>query len=392
MPGSTAKINVVGRWVDGLHISVFGEPGRRAFERLRTANVSRGSYELGTLPRVPGRSLVVLPRGRGRYPFVAANGDFEMFLTDAGGMPREMPRMRLRFGADFLHGHDIEEAEARVEAIAGYFLEPGFRVQVSRFDVAVDFQSPGWSMPDRKDVITRASGRIDDKGPERITGMTFGKAKGPLQVVIYDKTRDIKRRRRERAEELWVTAETYDERLPVIRVELRFFRAALRQFRTEDRDSGQSRGIDTLADLRSCVGDLIRYVVGKDGKKSWFRVASPDTRHRRSELRGAAPWWQEVSRALLEGAPEAGRTRLLTTSSHPSLQYVGRTSVAYAVKTAALARLLGLHAADSPDNFMGSFQLHLLPGYLEAKGIGSFEEAVSFEAGKILASGATPTP
>ncbi|MDP9480379.1 MAG: hypothetical protein M3R38_32745, partial [Actinomycetota bacterium] len=79
-------------------------------------------------------------------------------------------------------------------------------------------------------------------------------------------------------EEVWRDGGKY-EGGDVWRVECRFFRKMLRGYR-----------VDTVLDLRSGLGNLVRAVVGGAGVKAWLRVASANTRDRRPVRRPAAPW------------------------------------------------------------------------------------------------------
>lgn len=382
--GLADGITVVGKYVDGLHISLYGAPRQAVLETLRTERKASIDSEFGIIPGVPGGPLVLKPRGRGKYPFVVENDALDMSLTDAGRLPGTMPRAKIRVRARALYTYGLGQVESIVEALAGCFVQPGFGVRVSRYDVAVDFQCPGWKMPDRKDIITGLHGKTYDEGPERITGRTFGDVNGTFQVVIYDKTREIKKHHKEALMTgIWAAREAYDDQLPVIRIEFRFFRKALRELKVEDPLTGQLHSIDTLSDLRSSEGDLIRYVVGGDGKRRCFRVASPETRHRRPDRRSAAPWWQEISRSFLEDKRETGRIRRRSPSSNPDHKRAVRELVTYAVKSAALTRLLGLHPVSSSSDFLGPVPLQYLPEWLAAKGFRSFEEAVDREAKKV---------
>jgi hypothetical protein len=137
--------------------------------------------------------------GGGGYYFILQHAAIKRLVLSGW---RRSSQVMIGFRARFLHEHDLEEVEAIVDKIASYFLEGGFKVLVSRFHVAVDIQFPGGMMPEREDIITRLPGRTYDKSPKRITGMKFGSDKGPLQIEIYDKTREIKAHR----ENGWIRA------------------------------------------------------------------------------------------------------------------------------------------------------------------------------------------
>lgn len=388
MTGETSTVNIVGKYVDGLHVSIFGEPKLAAFNKLRTAKNLDRLAEFGTLPGVPGGQLLVKPHGRVRYPFVVHNSAIEMELTDARGVPEKMPRARIRFRAKTLYEHNLGDVETIVETISKYFLECDFQAKVSQFDYAVDFQDRDWCWPGREDFITNArSCRIHDVGPGQITGMTFGKDGSDLQVQIYNKSKEIGMSQKQWMAEIWATKETYDETLPVMRVELRYRRDILRELKRKDPVTSQLRSIDTISDLNSSIGDLVSYVVREAGKGPWFRVASPDTRHRKTERRTAAEWWQEISRAFQEGEPETGRIRWRSPSSRSDHKRALSLSITYVVKNAALMKTLELHPAGSPEDFLGPVLLEYLPEWLRGKGCGCWDEAVGFEVREIQGRG-----
>jgi hypothetical protein len=233
-------------------------------------------------------------RGGSRHQFILHNGAIKHLEVTSRG---HLPNVMIQFRAKTLYEHDLVEVNAIVERIADHFLEPGFKVKVSSFDLALDFQYEEWMWPETEDSVCRArKDRIEREGGA-IASMTFGKRHASLQIQIYDKSREVKVHHKEEwMEGVWVTKKAYDNRWPVIRVELRFARDLLKDF-----------DIETITDLQARVGDLVRYAVGD--KKPWFRVAASNSRHRKADRREAAPWWEELRRAFLEGLLETGRTR-----------------------------------------------------------------------------------
>ncbi len=391
---ANGALSVLGRYVDGLHVSVFGEPCSSVFEDLRSEKgllraSPRGLREFRCISGVPGGPLMLTTEGGSRYQFVLRNGAVSRLEVTSRG---HLPKVMIQFRANILHDHDLKEVDAVVERIAGFFLEPGFEAKVSRFDLAVDFQAQGWEMPERKDIITRLEGRAHDEGPARLTGRTFGSKKGPLQVEIYDKTARIAKHPKEGwVRQEWAAREAYDEWLPVFRVEVRFFRNVLRQFKREDAVTGRLTGVDSVSDLNSGVGDLVRHVLGDaDANGARFLVASPDTRKRRSDRRRAAPWWEEIVRAFVENLPGTGRVRRRSASSGPDLKRARSTALTALVQTAAWERARGPRLLPSPEKYLGPALLQHLPAWLEAKGFGSWGEAVDFEVKKLVSSGKVP--
>lgn len=366
-------VNVVGKYVDGLEVSVSGTPRWPLFEELRAEKSGlraspHGYREFGSVSGVPGGPLMLTTEGGSKNQFVLHNGAIRRLeVTSRGSLPNVM----IQFRASALYEHDLEETEEVVDALAGRFVVPGYEVKIGRFDAALDFQSVRWRWPGMEDIVCRARKYdVHYEGGKAITGMTFGRYRGPMQVVIYDKSLEAKKRRKGWIEEAWSESESYDERLPVIRTELRFGRGILRDF-----------GVSSVADLRSLRGDLIRYAVG--GERPWFRVASTDSRGRGQDRRGSAPWWREVSGNSIEGLPQTGRVRRRGATSVPDLRRARSTMITSAVQTAAWEKVLGRHASDSPAGYLGPVAMEGLPGWLGANGVDSWDQAVSLRATRI---------
>lgn len=390
------EVTVLGKYVDGLHVSVTGDFLPEAYKVLSEARSflrasPHGLREIDSIPGVPGGPLVLITEAEDERSFVLKNGAIRRLTLTFRGC---RPRMRIQFRACTLYERGLQGAEEIVEAVGGFFLESGFCHKVSRFDYAVDFQCREWRWPESLDCISRARKRSTDEEAGRITGKTFGKSSGKkspaLQVQIYDKTFEIRKFGKEWMAERWATKEAYDPELPVIRVEARFNRDFLRGFKLEDPNTSEVRGIDTIAGLKTTTGDLARYVVGDGGVKPWFRIASPESRGRKADRRPAAPWWEKIAEAFLEGEPETGRVRVHGTGSIPSFRRDRFMCFTYAVKLAAQKRLREGDPATDPKRFVAPVLMRELPEWLKDKGLGSWDEAVDLEEAKILSSGVVP--
>jgi hypothetical protein len=380
VPGKASSISVLSKHVDGLEVSVFGEPIRSVYQELRSEKRTlgaspRGLREFGSVSGVPGGPMMLTTDGGGSYQFVLRNGAISRLeVTSRGNLPNVM----IQFGAEVLQERSLEEVDAVVEALAGRFLEPGFRTKVSSFHLALDFQCADWQWPEFDDIVCRSRKESASRENKVASGITFGKKRAPLQVQIYDKSLDIRIHRRGKwMENVWAQKETYHKRLPVIRVELRFARGLLREF-----------GVETIADLRSGLGDLINHAVG--GTTPWFRVCSVGTRGHRPNRRPVDPLWQEIAQALIEGMPETGRVRARSPSASPDLRRDCRTHITYAVRTAAWTRVSGQQTVKPPEQVLEPVALRHLPAWLEARDFASWDEAVDFEVKKLVVSGQVP--
>ncbi len=388
-----APTNILGKYCDGLGVSINGRPRMPVFEKLMAEkralrDSAHRLRDVGPVPGLPGGPLMLTREGGGGYHFVLQHAAIKRL--ELAGWRRSSPVM-VQFRAKPLHDHDLKEIEGIVDKVASYFLEWGFEVLVRRVDLALDVQFPDGKMPERQDIITRLEGRTYDESPERITGMKFGSDKGPQQVVIYNKTRQIQLHGGGWIMADWATRATYDQGLDVHRIEIRLFRDALRKFKCEDPLTGQLRGIETVSDLFFSTGDLLQDVLGRDGGKgSKFRIASPDTRHLKRDRRKSGPQGERIRRAFLEDALHTGRIRTHTPSSSPSLKSARSTAVTSAVLTAAWEFALHGRPPQPPEEYLGPSLLQHLPQWLKRKGHGSWEQAVVLQAKTLLSSGQAP--
>jgi hypothetical protein len=281
-----------------------------------------------------------------------------------------LPALRRQFWSRLLYEYDLEGLEAIAHLIAKYFLKPGYWYTVGRFDLALDFQADGWKLPAMEDVFTRARKKSLDefKGSEPIC-MTLGKRGGALQVQIYNKSEELKQSGKEWMYEIYRENPKYDESLSVWRVELRFFGQVLRRM-----------GVDTISDVASSLGDLVRVAVGGEGVKPWVKMADPGSRDRRRDHRPTAPWWEQVSASFLEGMPTTGRVRALN-SSHPSYERTLKMWLAYSRRLAAMEKTRGLDVGESVDDFTDRGKEYLLED-ASSKSL-SWPQVVEREAGRL---------
>jgi hypothetical protein len=386
-------VNILGKYYDGLEVSVSGRPRMPVLKRLREEKralraSSHRLRDVGPVPGVSGEPLMLTRKGEG-YHFILQTAAIKR-LELAGW--RKSSQVMIQFRAKPLHEIPLEEVKVLVDKIASYFLEGAFKVLVGRFDVAVDVQFPGGKMPERKDIITRLRGHAFDVSPELITGMKFGSDKGPLQIELYNKSREIKVHRENAwIKAHWTTSASYDEGLDVHRVEIRFFREFLQEFTREDPLTGEVRGIDTISDVISSSGDLLGYVLGGDGGKgSKFRIASPDSRHLKPDLRRSSPQWEVIRKAFLEDTLRAGRVRTRAPSSIPDLKTARSTAMTYLVQAAAWECVLHGHPPKPAEEYLGPSLLQELPQWLKRKGHGSWEQAVNLQVKSLLSDGKVP--
>ncbi len=199
-------------------------------------------------------------------------------------------------------------------------------LQPSSIDLAVDVV--GLDVGNVQDVkehfITRA--QLDDQmpvdvledgmldGPDRIkrrwrkiTGLPFGARTGQVSALLYDKTHEIKYKSPKKAwfHDIWLSVKddqdkpVWDGEAPVWRIEMRFKRRALHEFKVED----EFHGIENAYDLKERLPLLWSYAVGhvgggEDGlPDGWLRYVVPTEDTNRSRW-PVHPDWQVIQRAF----------------------------------------------------------------------------------------------
>ncbi len=368
---------MLSKYVDALRVSIQGRLKDEIIEALGAAKEEAlrefGDGRAGdfAVPGLPGGPLRISPTARNKYEFILRNGAVYLEVTSWANLPA----LIIQPMAYVFYQHDLGEVETMVDDIAAFFLEPGFEILVSSFHLAVDFQGEGFELPDARDVVTRARKRkVEGDGPEPNT-MTFGRRNGALQVQIYDKTEELKKSGKGWMRDVWREGGRYTEGLAAWRVEYRFSRKKLREL-----------SINTIADLRVGMGDLVQAVVGDGGAGPWIRIASPDTRGHGQDRRPAAPWWEDIKAASLDGIPATG---LLDEPSQrePDLGHTETMLFAYLEKWMALGGGEGLHPSETPLeeftdllarrysehlDFKGTSRLEAIDARREKMGLGAF--------------------
>lgn len=327
---------MLGKYADALRVSVQGRLKDEIIEALGAAKKeTRRHGDGGTgdfaVPGLPGGPLRLLPTARNKYEFILRNEAVYLEVTSGANLPA----LIIQPMAYVFYQHNLRKLEAMVDGIAGFFLESGFKVLVSSFHLAVDFQGEEFELPDAKDVVTRARKRkVEGDGPEPNT-MTFGRRNGALQVQIYDKTEELKKSGKSWMRDVWQGGGRYTEGLTVWRIEYRFSRKKLREL-----------SINAITDLRVGMGDLVRAAVGDGGAGSWIRAASPDTRGLGQERRPAAPWWEDIKAAPLDVMPAAGFLDK-PPQREPDLGHTETMLLAYLEKWMVLGGGEGLHPSET---------------------------------------------
>lgn len=265
--------------------------------------------EYGEIEGVPGGTFYLQSSGTGHYPYILRNNLIYMQVTSRPNLPA----IRLQYLAHALYRYDFKELEDFSRAIGLHFDMARVRVQVSRADIAADFQPPeGWRPPEMSEIACMAKSRTVHYNGEAVESITIGTPKAGLQVQLYNKRAEILHSGKDWMEDIWQEYNPdYDPESPVWRLELRVFRPLLRQF--EDKLYG--KGIETIENLENSMGDIVALTfdcrtLGEDKEtQGWLRIIDPDSSDSNRSRSPSAKWFDKLAGTMGRGFKKTGRVR-----------------------------------------------------------------------------------
>ena len=323
------------------------EEERALLERGQETDFDRVIY--GEIEGVPGGPLYVHSRGAGRhYPFVLRNN---CVYVEATTRPN-LPCVRIEYFAHALYRHGWDELEGITRHIANHFCDSVRKIQVSRADLAADFQpADGWRPPDMQDVVTLAKQRVVHYDGPEITSITIGRSKGGLQVQLYNKRAELLQSGKEWMEGVWrESCPDYDSEAPVWRMELRVHRRLLRSL-----EDMHGQGIETIGDLERSLGDIVSLAfdarkIGDKETRGWLRIIDQGNDSNVSRA-SVATWFGVVVGRMGKGLHKIGRAKRRVDRCSASLGATVREVYATAARCAAIARAEGECSAENLEAF-----------------------------------------
>jgi hypothetical protein len=168
-----------------------------------------------------GETFYVQPKGRGFYSFVCRNGDMDVLFGSAG---LRYP-MSARFSAYGLARRGVDDLWGLACAI-GDSVGCSPR-NVSRIDVAVDFQGWAPSFDEMRNVVCKTDFRPVYPSVDKPQTFQFGK--GDIVVRLYDKTQQARDCDKKWWVLTWRLCPGFDPGLPVWRAEVQVRGQVLRE-------------------------------------------------------------------------------------------------------------------------------------------------------------------
>lgn len=366
-PDAAVTTTTFGPSIDTLHLNLLGEMDpwfvgllQEQKSQAIAQNLSGTEIAFPSLPggdvwlsTSPPKATIANPR---KYPYFFRND----LICAAVTHDRSLPPVVIRFHTRVLYQHDLNELEALGEEILRYFFVAPERVQVSRVDLAVDFQHPGFEIPDDKDVVGQTTVFRRDKDTR--TGkniFTVGSKSAQRRGQLYNKTAKINAEGQDFFHDIYEHQEGYDPNLPVFRMEFTYRRKFLSQLTLPGGHEPGKPGIQSISDLKDGLGDLAKKSVGDKDKGytgAYLRFCPPETRGR--DYRPAAPWWDAVADRFTRDLPDSGRIRLRP-GSNPSFAYDLTMFLAYGARFAAHLKLEDTTSTVLLSEFPAEFQPHM---------------------------------
>jgi len=326
-----AELRIVGCNVDTIYLSTTAIVSHEmALLHGQLKSFAKSDSRAGPLPTIElaGHLFSVQPGGSKGAPFLLDGGELVLKLNPyaVGKFPTAMIEIHAlplwKLGADVA----IANAEAVLAAAIwsrGAGTPPPLHAQISRVDLAVDFQGVVPSREDFSRFVTRASREDEHHASRQFTGRSFGR--GAIHARLYDKSAEIVVSGKDWFREVWRDSGVYVDGLPVWRLEYQLRRAALRTLRRR----GDSGHVDSWAELLPNIQALWKHL-----STQWLSMRLPRTKSSRKRL---LPWWSELSSRGFAGPRWAG-------SDADLFRIADETSLART--TAQLAAFLAREMAD----------------------------------------------
>lgn len=228
------------------------------------------------------REFTVSARGAKGYEWILTNNDVQVSIAKDAQGGRVYPEVFVTFRSIYLWSKGPKQA----------FLEFGFWLStwavitkdtVSRVDLCMDLEMEIPEIDLQRDIVSRARAKSEfaekvnlEKHVEGRNCTGFRAGLKPIMVRVYDKTREIKKSRKEWFKEIWLD-KVWNGEKSVTRVEFQARRGFLKKI-----------SVYSFVDLFERMADMWRYYT-----HDWLRICVPsDDSHR--DRWPVTDWWVTV--------------------------------------------------------------------------------------------------
>lgn len=286
-------VRVLQQGLDTLVLNYYGQLREDVVECLELAKEDAQASPTGEanspLPPFDGVTPRMQERGAPYYEFRALSRDLTVTIARPSRSRRPAAVVRVSSECLWRMGDGGQVAAQLAGVYLVELFEGSCKVQVSRADLATDYQGHPPTSADRLGLVKRARTlrehfAADDDGVEWHTlneeAQAFSAGRSSvLRVNCYDKTAEVKKRGKDWFFSLWERQKGYVSGEVVTRLEYQFGREFLHE-----------RQIETVGELLAGLAGLWAYAV------EWFSyrtVNHADLRHR--SRWPVAPWWLALS-------------------------------------------------------------------------------------------------
>jgi hypothetical protein len=283
-------VRVLQQGIDTLVLNVYGTLKEDWLETLamakEEAQAAPGEMALSPLPPFDGTTPLMRSTGRPYYEWVAISPDVDVKIRKpSAASHRPVAVVRVSSEALWRLGRGGRSAALLASVwLQPIFKEDGYRVQVSRVDLATDYQGHVPQRDDLQHVVKRAghTEHVADGDDEtatnwdrgnRLTGFNAGRSTN-VRASGYDKSREINVSGKAWFRDLWGRSAGYRADLPVWRMEFQCGRAFLGK-----------RRIETVDDLLLHLAALWRYGM------AWYSFRQPGGADTNRSRWPVAAWW-----------------------------------------------------------------------------------------------------
>jgi len=275
----------------------------------------------GNLIDIPGiRPHIFYAGGKAtNYRYHIKFPEYHCFISIAQSASRS-PNFYISFTSEALHWElsEIELIELvthDVESFGGHVTEH----KISRCDLYADFRIPGGLNLEflKSHMVGKAKHTSHFMNGDLLETFYVGQKSSPIQLRIYDKEKEIKKKG---SEERWLLIWFVDDPKDVWRTEFQIRRTILKEYQ-----------INTINDLRNKKADLWKYVTGK-----WFSLRCFDDENK--ARRTIHEFWKKVQSCIEYFGSEQGSKRYYEKKKAISINWHIRRIVNQVISCAAILK------------------------------------------------------
>jgi len=231
------------------------------------------------------KEFTVRPVGFPRYAYVLKNSDLDIWISSKNGMP--FPNVYVYCWPIMIASLGIDATVDFVRALLEEHLGLITCEKVSRVDMYADFPGVSLTLEDMTKFVTSAGSRnIRLVKKDEVSGIRFGN--GSIVARVYDKTREIKKHKKDYMYEVWDGVEKGET---VWRVEFQLRRKMLKEC-----------SIESFDDFVDKSGSIWKYLT-----EEWLSMREFDNEN--TTRRSTTGFWENVQSVRSFKGKVSGKVR-----------------------------------------------------------------------------------